>query len=100
MRYVHKNIHKYFQKSLSIYLFESICLYIICSKLSREDLRKSIATVLDFSNTKKRRFTESVELQISLKNYDTQKDKRFSGTVKYELPDVQAAVMADLYLGS
>jgi len=24
-----------------------------------------------------------VELQIGLKNYDPQKDKRFSGTVKY-----------------
>lgn len=29
------------------------------------------------------RFTESVELQISLKNYDPQKDKRFSGTVRF-----------------
>ena len=35
------------------------------------------------SKEKKRRFTESVELQISLKNYDPQKDKRFAGTVKY-----------------
>jgi len=25
---------------------------------------------------------ETVELQISLKNYDPQKDKRFSGTVR------------------
>lgn len=29
------------------------------------------------------RFLESVELQISLKNYDPQKDKRFSGTVRF-----------------
>lgn len=29
------------------------------------------------------RFVESVELQISLKNYDPQKDKRFSGTVRF-----------------
>lgn len=28
---------------------------------------------------------ESVELQISLKNYDPQKDKRFSGTVRFDL---------------
>lgn len=28
------------------------------------------------------RFLETVELQISLKNYDPQKDKRFSGTVR------------------
>lgn len=31
------------------------------------------------------RFVESVELQISLKNYDPQKDKRFSGTVRFDL---------------
>lgn len=31
------------------------------------------------------RFVESVELQISLKNYDPQKDKRFSGTVRFGL---------------
>lgn len=30
-----------------------------------------------------RRFVETVELQISLKNYDPQKDKRFSGTVRF-----------------
>merc|ERR1712228_282853 len=35
---------------------------------------------------KKRNFLETVELQISLKNYDPQKDKRFSGSVK--LPHV------------
>nr|XP_021136826.1 60S ribosomal protein L10a [Columba livia] len=28
-------------------------------------------------------FVETVELQISLKNYDPQKDKRFSGTVRF-----------------
>merc|ERR1712176_1688356 len=31
---------------------------------------------------KKRKFVETVDLQIGLKNYDPQKDKRFSGTVK------------------
>merc|ERR1739842_37019 len=29
-----------------------------------------------------RKFQETVDLQIGLKNYDPQKDKRFSGTVK------------------
>merc|ERR1711924_359269 len=29
-----------------------------------------------------RKFVETIELQIGLKNYDPQKDKRFSGTVK------------------
>merc|ERR1712006_60012 len=34
------------------------------------------------STEKPRKFVETVELQITLKNYDPQKDKRFSGTVK------------------
>merc|ERR1711972_221793 len=34
------------------------------------------------TETKKRKFQETVDLQIGLKNYDPQKDKRFSGTVK------------------
>lgn len=38
--------------------------------------------VLQGAREKKRKFTETVELQIALKNYDPQKDKRFSGTVK------------------
>jgi large subunit ribosomal protein L10Ae len=36
----------------------------------------------DASKAKKRHFLETVELQIGLKNYDPQKDKRFSGTVR------------------
>jgi ribosomal protein L1 len=59
--------------------------------------------------TKKRKFTETIDLQIGLKNYDPQKDKRFSGTVKYVLPQftwgswqlkVQFQLLADLYPGS
>ena len=38
--------------------------------------------VVEGSKTKQRKFTETVELQIGLKNYDPQKDKRFSGVVK------------------
>jgi len=53
------------------------------SKIPRDTLQEAIATVLKYSNEeKKRKFTETVELQIALKNYDPQKDKRFSGTVK------------------
>jgi large subunit ribosomal protein L10Ae len=36
----------------------------------------------DATGEKKRNFVETVELQIGLKNYDPQRDKRFSGTVK------------------
>ena len=38
--------------------------------------------IFEGSKAKPRKFTETVELQIGLKNYDPQKDKRFSGTVK------------------
>lgn len=34
------------------------------------------------SKDKKRKFLETVELQIALKNYDLSKDKRFSGSVR------------------
>ena len=37
---------------------------------------------MEASQAKPRKFTETIELQIGLKNYDPQKDKRFSGTVK------------------
>merc|ERR1711978_162852 len=45
-------------------------------------LYEQVAEMLQASKDKNRKFTESVELQIMLKNYDPQKDKRFSGTVK------------------
>merc|ERR1712183_472595 len=56
------------------------------SKVSRETLYECVGSVLAGSVEKKRNFLETVELQISLKNYDPQKDKRFSGSVK--LPHV------------
>jgi len=64
------------------------------SKLNSELLLSSISNVLKFANGetvsvkgaevkgKKRNFTESIELQITLKNYDPQRDKRFSGTFR------------------
>jgi large subunit ribosomal protein L10Ae len=39
-----------------------------------------IATIL--KDKKQRKFVETFELQIGLKDYDTQKDKRFAGTVR------------------
>ena len=51
--------------------------------MPREILQECVASVLKGSlEDKKRKFLETVELQIGLKNYDPQKDKRFSGTVK------------------
>jgi len=57
------------------------------SKLSVASVRGSIKGLLEEANGEsKRNFVETVELQIGLKNYDPQRDKRFSGTVK--LPNV------------
>lgn len=56
------------------------------SKLNQDVLRKAIADVLEGTRTKKRKFVETIELQIGLKDYDTQRDKRFSGTVKLSYP--------------
>nr|CAH7766453.1 unnamed protein product [Callosobruchus chinensis] len=53
------------------------------SKVSRETLYECVNGVLETSKEKKRNFLETVEIQVGLKNYDPQKDKRFSGTVKY-----------------
>merc|ERR1712179_839670 len=57
------------------------------SKVSRDTMYECVEAILKSSQgDKKRSFLETVELQISLKNYDPQKDERFSGTVK--LPHV------------
>lgn len=48
-------------------------------------MRASIKELLAQSQEKQRKFVETIELQIGLKNYDPQRDKRFSGTVKYVL---------------
>ena len=61
---------------------------LVDSKIPRDTLIDAVQTILKHSTDKKRNFTESVELQISLKNYDPQKDKRFSGTVKYAPPTI------------
>lgn len=68
------------------------------SKITVAGVRTNVQSLLDYSlNEKKRNFLETVELQvknhcwlasptdlwkIGLKNYDPQRDKRFSGTVK------------------
>ena len=49
------------------------------------------------SKEKNRKFVETIELQIGLKNYDPQKDKRFSGSVK--LPHIPRPKMKICMLG-
>ena len=46
------------------------------SEVSRDTLYEVVQEVLDGNQRKCRKFLETVELQISLKNYDPQKDKR------------------------
>ncbi|KAJ9177928.1 hypothetical protein P3X46_009856 [Hevea brasiliensis] len=67
------------------------------SKLQSEALREAISTIMTASKEKKRNFTETIELQIGLKNYDPQKDKRFSGSVK--LPHIPRPKMKICMLG-
>ncbi|RNC48791.1 60S ribosomal protein L10a, partial [Trypanosoma cruzi] len=54
------------------------------SKIPPAQLSEAIQAVL--TNRKERKFKESIDLQVNLKNYDPQKDKRFSGSVR--LPHV------------
>jgi len=50
------------------------------SKISTEFLKRSISEMI--SEKKQRKFVESVELQIGLRDYDPEKDKRFQGSVR------------------
>ncbi|KAI3420540.1 uncharacterized protein J3R85_012763 [Psidium guajava] len=67
------------------------------SKLQSDALREAISGIKNDCNEKKRNFTETIELQIGLKNYDPQKDKRFSGSVK--LPHIPRPKMKVCMLG-
>ncbi|XP_065837516.1 large ribosomal subunit protein uL1-like [Oscarella lobularis] len=68
------------------------------SKVPRDTLYDSVKQVLAGSKEKQRKFLETVELQVSLKNYDPQKDKRFSGTVKLKhipRPKISVCIFGD-----
>mmetsp|Transcript_110 Transcript_110/g.235 ORF Transcript_110/g.235 Transcript_110/m.235 type:complete len:218 (+) Transcript_110:59-712(+) len=67
------------------------------SKLNVDNLKKGIAEILEGAKAKPRKFLETVDLQIMLKDYDTQRDKRFAGTVK--LPHVPRPRMKICVLG-
>lgn len=62
------------------------------SKITVAGVRQNVQQLLDYSNNeKKRNFLETVELQIGLKNYDPQRDKRlyvFPGHLENRVPDV------------
>ncbi len=66
------------------------------SKLSMDRLKEIIHKILE--EKKQRKFLESIEMQINLKDYDPQKDKRFSGTVKLPhipRPNLKICVIGD-----
>jgi len=57
------------------------------SKIPPQQLNDAIKVILEHAKNKKtRKFVESVDLQVNLKNYDVSRDKRFSGSIK--LPNV------------
>ena len=60
-------------------------------------MRKCIGEVLKGAEDKKRGFLETIELQVGLKNYDPQKDKRFAGNIK--LPHIPRLKMRICVLG-
>ena len=80
------------------------------SKLNSQLLDKAVTDILAYSKGedvhvngedkkgKKRNFTESIEVQITLKNYDPVRDKRFSGTFK--LPTVPRPKLKCCILGN
>lgn len=66
------------------------------SKLNMDILRESIHKMI--AEKKERKFVETVELQIMLKDYDPQKDKRFAGSVKLPYiprPHLRICVIGD-----
>lgn len=68
------------------------------SKIQVSGVRTCVKDVLQLSEEKRRNFNETVELQIGLKNYDPQRDKRFSGTVKLPYiprPRMSLCILAD-----
>jgi len=69
------------------------------SKISRETLTDALKIILKYSNeTKKRGFLETIDLQISLKNYDPVKDKRFSGAFRLPViprPKYSVCILGD-----
>ena len=70
------------------------------SKVSTDHMRSCITKVLEGSTEKKREFMETIELQIGLKNYDPQKDKRFAGTIKLPhipRPKLRICILGDAF---
>jgi large subunit ribosomal protein L10Ae len=66
------------------------------AKINKALIADALKTMRE--NTKPRKFTQSVELQLALKDYDPQKDKRFVGTVRLPnlpRPNLKICIIAD-----
>jgi large subunit ribosomal protein L10Ae len=69
------------------------------SKIPPQEMTDAIKTILDPANRKKRKFKESIDLQVNLKNYDVTRDKRFAGSLRLPhvcRPRMKVAVICDL----
>lgn len=69
------------------------------SKISSATMAEAIQAVLHGKDRKVRKFTESIDLQLNLKNYDTNKDKRFAGTLRLPnlcRPNMSICIIGDL----
>jgi large subunit ribosomal protein L10Ae len=67
------------------------------SKVPPQVMSDAIKTIL--TKRKERKFLESVDLQVNLKNYDPQKDKRFAGTLRLPnvcRPNFKVCIICDL----
>lgn len=70
------------------------------SKISGEGLKKAVQEILATAHSaeNKKKFLETIELQIALKNYDVNKDKRFNGSIKLPYiprPKFSVCIIAD-----
>nr|ADD38291.1 60S ribosomal protein L10a-3 [Lepeophtheirus salmonis] len=65
------------------------------SKLDQKYLRECIHKIV--TEKKPRKFAESIELQVGLKDYDVTKDKRFQGSVKLHhiIKDYRVCIIGD-----
>jgi large subunit ribosomal protein L10Ae len=68
------------------------------SKIGSEKMKAAIHEMLTTNRKKERKFKETIDLQIGLKDYDINKDKRFQGVVKLPFvvrPRLKICVIAD-----
>ena len=66
------------------------------AKINNQAVSEGIAELRKIM--KQRKFTETIELQIGLKDYDPQKDKRFVGSVRLPnnpRPNLKICIIAD-----